>query len=132
MRLMRPGSFFDGEMSPDVAGGVATLFVLTRFAGHSPAFAEKYWQIYEYIGSHPEAQKIYSTVETMSPLPEAAGRGLDPQIKEGRYAGFRKTIWTNKCAAKFYSFVLLGESEARRRSFRDMMRIICERCPNGK
>lgn len=38
--------------------GVATLFVLTRFAGHSPAFAEKYWQIYEYIGSHPEAQKI--------------------------------------------------------------------------
>lgn len=112
--------------------GVATLFVLTRFAGHCPAFAEKYWQIYEYIGSHPEAQKIYSTVETKSPLPEAAGRGLDPQIKEGRYAGFRKTIWTNKCAAKFYSFVLLGESEARRRSFRDMMRIICERCPNGK
>ena len=96
--------------------GVVTLFVLTRFAGHCPAFAEKYWQIYEYIGSHPEA----------------AGRGLDPQIKEGRYAGFRKTIWTNKCAAKFYSFVLLGESEARRRSFRDMMRIICERCPNGK
>ena len=68
MRLMRPGSFFDGEMSPDVAGGVATLFVLTRFAGHSPAFAEKYWQIYEYIGSHPEAQKIYAAVETKSPL----------------------------------------------------------------
>ena len=64
MRLMRPGSFFDGEMSPDVAGGVATLFVLTRFAGHSPAFAEKYWQIYEYIGS----QKIYAAVETKSPL----------------------------------------------------------------
>ena len=49
-------------------GGVATLFVLTRFAGHSPAFAEKYWQIYEYIGSHPEAQKIYAAVETKSPL----------------------------------------------------------------
>ena len=49
MRLMRPGSFFDGEMSPD-------------------AFAEKYWQIYEYIGSHPEAQKIYAAVETKSPL----------------------------------------------------------------
>ena len=112
--------------------GVATLFVLTKFAGHNPTFAEKYWQIYEYIGSHPEAQKIYAAVETKSPLPEAAGRGLDPQIKEGRYAGFRKTIWTNKCAAKFYSFVLLGELEARRRSFRDMMRIICERCPNGK
>ena len=108
------------------------MFVLTRFAGHSPAFAEKYWQIYEYIGSHPEAQKIYSAVETKSPLPEAAGRGLDPQIKEGRYAGFRKSIRTNKYAAKFYSFVLLGESKARKRSFRDMMRSICERCPSGK
>lgn len=70
--------------------GVATLFVLTRFAGHCPAFAESYRQIYEYIGSYPEAQKIYAAVETKSPLPEAAGRGLDPQIKEGRYAGFRK------------------------------------------
>lgn len=58
MRLMRPGSFFDGEILPMWLEGVATLFVLTRFAGHSPAFAEKYWQIYEYIGSHPEAQKI--------------------------------------------------------------------------
>ena len=48
--------------------GVVTLFVLTRFAGHCPAFAEKYWQIYEYIGSHPEAQKIYSTVETNFPI----------------------------------------------------------------
>lgn len=52
--------------------GVATLFVLTRFAGHCPAFAESYRQIYEYIGSHPEAQKIYAAVETKSPLPEAA------------------------------------------------------------
>ena len=63
MRLMRPGSFFDGEMSPDVAGGVATLFVLTRFAGHSPAFAENYRQIYEYIGSHPEKQKIHPAID---------------------------------------------------------------------
>mgnify|MGYP000279606139 CR=1 FL=1 len=68
MRLMRPGSFFDGEILPMWLEGVATLFVLTRFAGHSPAFAEKYWQIYEYIGSHPEAQKIYAAVETKSPL----------------------------------------------------------------
>ena len=35
--------------------GVATLFVLTRFAGHSPAFAENYRQ-------------IYAAVETKSPL----------------------------------------------------------------
>ena len=38
----------------------------------------------------------------------------------------------DKCAAKFYSFVLLGESKSRKRSFRDMMRIICERCLSGK
>lgn len=38
----------------------------------------------------------------------------------------------DKCAAKFYSFVLLGKSKARKHSFRDMMRIICERCPSGK
>ena len=50
-------------MSPDVAGGVATLFVLTRFAGHSPAFAENYRQIYEYIGSHPETQKIHPAID---------------------------------------------------------------------
>ena len=48
--------------------GVVTLFVLTRFDGHCPAFAESYRQIYEYIGSHPEAQKIYAAVETKSPL----------------------------------------------------------------
>ena len=63
MRLMRPGSFFDGEMSPDVAGGVAILFVLTRFAEHSPAFAKKYRQLYEYIGSHPERQKIHPAID---------------------------------------------------------------------
>ena len=27
---------------------------------------------------------------------------------------------------------LLGKSKARKHSFRDMMRIICERCPSGK
>lgn len=63
IRLMRPGSFFDREMSPGLAGGVAPLFVLTRFAEHSPAFAEKYRQLYEYIGSHPETQKIHPAID---------------------------------------------------------------------
>lgn len=63
MRLMWPGNYFDGEMSPDAAGIVATLFTLNGFAEHSPAFAEKYWQLYEYIGSHPEAQKIYAVID---------------------------------------------------------------------
>ena len=43
--------------------GVATLFVLTRFAEHSPAFAKKYRQLYEYIGSHPETQKIHPAID---------------------------------------------------------------------
>ena len=63
MRLMRPGSFFDGEILPMWLEGVATLFVLTRFAEHSPAFAEKYRQLYEYIGSHPETQKIHPAID---------------------------------------------------------------------
>ena len=87
--------------------GVAILFVLTRFAGHSPAFAEKYWQIYKYIGSHPEAQKIYAAVETKSPLPGAAGRGLDPQIKEGRYGDFEKQYGqTSALPNSIHSFCL--------------------------
>ena len=60
--------FLMGRCLPMWLEGVATLFVLTKFAGHNPTFAEKYWQIYEYIGSHPEAQKIYAVVETKSPL----------------------------------------------------------------
>ena len=47
-----------------MAGRCGNLVCPTRFAGHSPAFAEKYWQIYEYIGSHPEAQKkIYAALK---------------------------------------------------------------------
>ena len=44
--------------------GVATLFVLTRFAGHSPAFAEKYWQIYKYelTGQREPKEKRYITI----------------------------------------------------------------------
>ena len=63
IRLMRPGSFFDGGMSANAVGIVATQFMLNGFAEHSPAFAEKYRQIYEYIGSHPETQKIHPAID---------------------------------------------------------------------
>lgn len=63
MRLMWPGNFFDGGISANAAGIVATQFTLNGFAEHSPAFAEKYRHFYEYIGSHPETQKSYPAID---------------------------------------------------------------------
>ena len=64
MRLIWPGNYFDGEMSSDAAGIVATLFALNSFAEQiSPAFGEKYMQLYDYIDSHPEAQAIYAAID---------------------------------------------------------------------
>ena len=63
MRLMWPGNYFDGEMSPDAAGIVATLFTLNSFAERSPVFREKYVKLYNYIESHSEAQAIYAAID---------------------------------------------------------------------
>lgn len=38
----------------------------------------------------------------------------------------------DKGSAKFYTFALPGECEPRKCTFQEMMRIIKERCPNGK
>ena len=59
---MWPGNYFDGQMSPDAAGIVATLFALNSFAEHSAVFGEKYVQLYDYIESHPETRMIYATI----------------------------------------------------------------------
>lgn len=63
VRLMWSGNYFDGEMSPDAAGIVATLFALSSFAERSPVFWEKYMKLYDYIGSHPEAQAIHAAID---------------------------------------------------------------------
>lgn len=50
---------------------------------------------------------------------------MNKKSDEGQYA-------QNESSVKFYIFALPGESEPRKCTFQEMMRIISERCPNGK
>ena len=64
MRLVWPGNYFDGEMSPDAAGIVATLYALNVFAEQAgPYFSDKYTQLYEFMRLHPEAEVIRAAID---------------------------------------------------------------------
>ena len=64
MRLVWPGNYFDGEMSPDAAGIVATLYALNVFAEQAgPYFSDKYIQLYEFMRLHPEAEVIRAAID---------------------------------------------------------------------
>ena len=64
MRLVWSGNYFDGEMSPDAAGIVATLYALNVFAEQAgPYFSDKYIQLYEFMRLHPEAEVILAAID---------------------------------------------------------------------
>ena len=64
MRLVWPGNYFDGEMSPDAACIVATLYALNVFAEQAgPYFSDKYIQLYEFMRLHPEAEVIRAAID---------------------------------------------------------------------
>ncbi len=64
MRLVWPGNYFDGEMSPDAAGIVTTLYALNGFAEQAgPYFSDKYIQLYEFMRLHPEAGVIRAAID---------------------------------------------------------------------
>ena len=64
MRLVWSGNYFDGAMSPDAAGIVATLYALNVFAEQAgPYFSDKYIQLYEFMRLHPEAEVIRAAID---------------------------------------------------------------------
>ncbi len=50
---------------------------------------------------------------------------MNKKSDEGQYA-------QNESSVKFYTLALPGESEPRKCTFHEMIRLIKERCPNGK
>lgn len=69
MRLVVAGNWFDGVLSADAAGIVATLFALcqlTSEAGHTDAgasLADRYHFLRDFVASHPEAAAIYRAID---------------------------------------------------------------------
>lgn len=55
---------------------------------------------------------------------------MRPELRGGRNGD--KTMPVYGYEDRIYTFSLPGESEPRRCTFQEMMRIIKERCPNGK
>lgn len=58
------GNHFDGRVSPDAAGVIATTFALNEliWKGHDAA-REKYDQLIEFIAHHPERAAIRSAID---------------------------------------------------------------------
>lgn len=64
LRVRWDDNGFDGQLSPDAAGIVATLFTLSHlsFAGHE-ALADAYQQLLDYAASHPESASIFRAID---------------------------------------------------------------------
>ncbi|REG58570.1 antirestriction protein [Paraburkholderia sp. BL6669N2] len=59
------GNGYDGEMSSDAAGIVASLFALNAMAWSTedPHFTELYHRLLAFVPSHPEAREIFAAVD---------------------------------------------------------------------
>lgn len=65
LRLVWANNFFDGEMSADAAGIVATLYGLNHLISimHSDILIEKYHGLRQYVDQHPEAGLIWRAID---------------------------------------------------------------------
>ncbi|WP_322075526.1 antirestriction protein [Burkholderia cenocepacia] len=67
MRVVVHGNGFDGFMSADAAGIVATLFALCQLASTEceagQRFAELYHALRDYVGDHAEAAFIFRAID---------------------------------------------------------------------
>jgi Antirestriction protein len=66
LRLVVAGNGFDGFMSADAAGIVATLFALGQLAAteaQPDRFIEQYHALREYVDGHPEAGFIWRAID---------------------------------------------------------------------
>lgn len=63
------GNFFDGELSADAAGIVATLFALNRLMFQTQGttlcdrFINNFYALRDYAAEHPEARGIYGAID---------------------------------------------------------------------
>lgn len=56
---------FQGEVSAEAAGIIATLFTFSHlsFQAESERFSEGYGRLYHYAGDHPEASEIFQAID---------------------------------------------------------------------
>jgi hypothetical protein len=64
-RLSCQGNGFEGEVSADAAGVVATLMALNALAWktHDPLFIDAFYLLREYALEHPEANRILQAID---------------------------------------------------------------------
>ena len=56
---------YEGEVSPDAAGIIATLYALNHLCHttRSEKLIDAYYLLRDYVGQHAEASKIYSAID---------------------------------------------------------------------
>lgn len=64
-RMACSGNGYDGEVSAEAAGIIATLFTFSHLSFHHPAdqLVEGYARLYDYAGDHPEAAEIFQAID---------------------------------------------------------------------
>ena len=64
-RVCVTGNWFDGELSADAAGIVATLFAVCELANRTGAdrIIDQYHLLRDYAGEHPDADQIFAAID---------------------------------------------------------------------
>ena len=64
-RISWEGNGYQGEVSADAAGIIATMFTLSHlsFRFEDDRFAEAYARLYEFAARHPEAGEIFQAID---------------------------------------------------------------------
>lgn len=65
MRIQWEGNGYEGEVSPEAAGIIATLFALSHLSMHfgSDHLAEGFHRLRDYVSEHPEAAEIFAAID---------------------------------------------------------------------
>lgn len=64
-RISWEGNGYEGEVSAEAAGIIATMFALSHlsFRFDDDRFGEAYLRLYEYAADHPEAPEIFQAID---------------------------------------------------------------------
>lgn len=64
-RIVCDGNGYEGEVSADAAGIIATLFAFSHlsFSDRSDRMAEGYQRLYAHAGDHAEAREIFAAID---------------------------------------------------------------------
>jgi len=66
-RMQVRGNGYEGELSSDAVGVVVTLFAMSHlsfaYPGFSEMFTDRYHQLRDYAGNHPEASQIFAAID---------------------------------------------------------------------